>query len=147
MRNIAIEPGFYYHVYNRGVSKQIIFHNRSDYRRFEDRLILASKKYDIQVEAYCLMPNHYHLMVTDITSQTSKIPQFMHSLQMSYSKYYNHRYDHSGAVFQGNYQAKLIQCEASEMKIKEYISNNPVRAGLVFYGHEWPYTWPTPSVP
>ncbi len=140
MRELPIESNYYYHIYNRGVSRQTIFHEDPDYKRFMVNLYRLSLAHKISVNAYCLMPNHFHMMAIDKDNSVCAIPKFMHALQMSYAKFYNHKYDHSGAVFQGRYQAKLVECEESETKIKYYILNNPVEAGLVSHHKDWLYS-------
>src|SRR3989344_8568343 len=123
IRKITFSEGEYYHIYNRGNSKQTIFHDKSDYDRFIKLLFLSNgennfKIYKISkniyevdrgrrlvgIGAYCLMPNHFHLLIT----QTDKgsITRFMQKVSTGYSMYYNKKYQRSGALFEGKFKAE-----------------------------------------
>lgn len=125
---ISYEQAFY-HVFNRGVAKQPIFQDASDYRRFLKRLVeLKTKKgFDHSIYAYILMPNHFHLLI-----QTRKIPisQIMTSLTTSYSMYFNQTYHRVGPLFQNRFKSKLCDKDAYFLGASRYIILNPIEAGL-----------------
>lgn len=135
-----------YHVYNRGVERRKVFLDVEDYRTFINRLeqLLSDPKkltiqqtrgrrggdrlqsYHGQIEllAYCLMPNHFHMLVHQI--QQDALPKFMSSLMTSYSMYFNRKYDRVGSLFQGRYKGSLINEDAYYMHITRYIHLNPI---------------------
>jgi len=126
-----------YHIYNRGVSKRRIFFNEKDYFYFMYKMAIFKKKYFIRIITFCLMPNHFHLLLytEDVAINISK---FMKSLQISYAFYFNRIFKHSGHVFESKFQNKVIS--ASDMpKLIYYIEQNPVKEKLVKSPGKWPY--------
>jgi putative transposase len=133
----------YYHIYNRGVGKQQIFTDLKDYKMFLFYLKLYLSPSDLQgptlkvspsrrlnnffdqikLAAYCLMPNHYHLLL----HQTEKtlIRDFMHSMGTKYSLYFNTRYKRRGPLFEGNYKAVLVDSNEQLVYLTKYIHRNP----------------------
>jgi len=126
-----------YHIYNRGVSQKKIFFDDIDYRFFMYRLSLYKTKYSIKLFSFCIMPNHYHLLIYT-ENKPKNISLLMKYLQFSYAYRFNKRYKHSGHVFEGCYQIKAINAEDLP-KIIDYISQNPVRKKLVTHAESWPY--------
>lgn len=139
-RNTVKEYGerCYYHVYNRGVSKQQIFHDDDDYTYFLYLLKRhlstspCSDKFgrpyrhlaeEVSLVAYCLMPNHFHLLL--FNTEQGGMEQLMRSVMTSFSMYYNKKYSHSGRLFQGTYKASLVTTEAYLQHISRYIHLNP----------------------
>lgn len=128
----------FYHVYNRGAGKQIIFHDDIDREKFlslfaryldpsddsvrADGLLYA--KYDLDVVAYCLMDNHFHLLLYQ-DSDPSAISQFMKSTLTAYTMYYNMRHKASGHLFQGAFKASQITSDEYLLHITRYIHMNP----------------------
>ncbi|MCL2869457.1 transposase [Candidatus Saccharibacteria bacterium] len=132
-------PDSYYHIYSRGVNKAPIFTCDKDYaiffgllKRYLSKQPATNNKsrtyphYYGQLEllAYALMPNHFHLLVYQAEQRT--IEEFMRSLLTSYSKYFNREYKRVGPVFQSRYLAKLIVNEAQLYHISRYIHLNPI---------------------
>jgi putative transposase len=135
----------YYHVYNRGVAKQKIFCKREDYVVFlrflkeyllplnhVDRIILQginprrraiSLHGEVQLLAYCLMPNHFHLLVRNLSK--NGLSRFMKAISTNYAMYFNHEYKRVGPLFQGIYKAVEISDERYYMWITRYIHRNP----------------------
>jgi putative transposase len=114
----------YYHVYNRGNRKQAIFLQERDYQRFLAKIREYKELFGINILSYCLMPNHFHFLV----QQTSDTPitMFMLRLGTSYSKYFNLKYTQVGSLFQGRFQAKLIESDEYLLHLSRYIHRNPV---------------------
>jgi len=118
-----------YHVYNRGNRKKRIFYNEADYEVFLGLLQRYQWKFKISVVGYCLMVNHYHLLIK--LGEKTHVSKFMQGLGISYTLYINKRYRLVGHVFQGRYQVKEIIGNASTRRIIEYFRNNPVKDGMV----------------
>ncbi len=135
----------FYHVYNRGVEKRTIFLDEKDFKVFLSYLKfylmptltlrgaspksypsqqLTNHHQKIQLIAYCLMPNHFHLLLkqTDVDSMTS----FLRALCTRYSMYFNKRYARVGSLFQGRYKAVLIDNEMQFLYLTKYIHRNPL---------------------
>jgi REP element-mobilizing transposase RayT len=146
----------YYHVYNRGNEKACIFKDREDFLVFlffmnesihpemiecktavqrYRRTILPQNSFTLN--AYCLMPNHYHLLIR----QNSDIPisKLITKICTSYSKYFNKKYGRVGRVFQDIYKSVAVESDSQLYWLVEYIHQNPVRAGLVKtdFEYEW----------
>ena len=142
-RTVPLVVGEYYHVYNRGNNRQPIFFERENYlfflRRLRERLLVVQ---DPAVEpdsgspevrqvctlvAYCLMPNHYHLLVSPTDDGFSRN---MQRFSISYTKAINKRHDRVGALFQGHYQALHVDRAEYLLHLSRYIHLNPVEGGL-----------------
>ena len=118
----------FYHVFNRGVNKQLIFLSENDYSFFLRKLKELKKKYDHSIYCVCLMPNHFHISIQTRKAPISKI---MASLTTSYSMYFNRIHNHVGPVFQNRFKSILVENDTYFLKLSQYIYLNPVKAGLV----------------
>ncbi|WP_265181669.1 transposase [Geomicrobium sp. JCM 19055] len=108
--------------------KRIIFHDDYDYLRYYRLLQAAKESYPFELHAYCLMPNHIHLLLETIDHSTTPI---MKSVHANYAIYFNKRYDLCGHVFQGRYKAHLIGTLPYFKSASRYIHQNPIEAKLV----------------
>src|SRR5512146_203784 len=132
------QEGMYYHLYNRGARQVTIFRQPTNYLFTIAKLKKYSQANGIRVIAYCLMPNHYHLLVRqDGDVPAGSLPQ---SVFNSYSKAYNKMYSHSGTFFEGRFRGKVIQSSRHLLHLCRYIHGNPVRAGMVAEPGDWPYS-------
>ncbi len=125
IRKVNLVSGEYYHIYNRGNSKQKIFLDNEDYFRFMSLLYACNSKnnfrifmlmkdespYDfergkeiVSIGAYCLMPNHFHILLTQ--TEDENISKFMQKLTTAYAMYYNRKYKHTGGLFEGKFKSK-----------------------------------------
>ena len=120
------ETGFY-HVMIRGIGKQIIFEEDSDYRRFLSTLKRYLDEHDVRIYAYCLMENHVHMLVRD---PQDELDVFMKRLEGSYAFYYNHKYERVGTLFQERFKSEPIKDEAYLSVVLRYILQNPQKAGI-----------------
>jgi REP element-mobilizing transposase RayT len=137
-RNFHFEQGNYYHLYNRGVGKQEIFF-KTEHNTFPIRQIKKHcSEYSVQIPAYCLMPNHYHLLVHQ--TGTTSISKFMHVLFNSYSQAIDKDTKRTGALFEGRFKHRLITEEDRLAGVFRNIHLNPVRAGLVTPPEAWPFS-------
>lgn len=114
-----------YHVYNRGNRKQEIFRETKNYLRFIARTKLYVAQSNIAVFSYCLIPNHYHLLVR----QQSDLPlsHFLLRLQTSYARYINVKYRETGHLFEQRFQACLVTDDAYLLHLVRYIHLNPAQ--------------------
>ena len=170
MRNIKIAPGEYYHIFNRGVNKQLIFHDNADRARFlflilhfqsptifekisrSVKSFVQHRVFDIDKEvkekiiksrfveltSFCLMPNHFHLIVKEI--EENGIARYMQRILNSYTKYYNTKYNKSGHLFQGPYKIVHIKNNKQLLHLSAYIHRNP-RELKEWLNKESSYQW------
>ena len=138
MRITPIHPFNYYHIYNRGVNKESIFFSTENYRFFLDRLIKYFNPDKVWIIAYCLMPNHYHLLVYPMTDDFGN--HVMQPFSVSYTKAINKRRERSGPLFEGPYQARLVDEDKYLLHLSRYIHLNPVSAGLVDRAEDWEFS-------
>jgi len=138
MRTIPLVPERYYHVYNRGVNKERIFFQRQNWDFFLYRLEHYCTPEKAELIAYCLMPNHYHLLVYTKTFEFGR--KVMHPLAVSYTKAVNQQLRRSGHLFQGSFQAQLVDKDEYLLHLSRYIHLNPVKAGLVNSPQEWEFS-------
>lgn len=129
------QAGMYYHIYNRGVSKSTLFREPSNYLFVIEKLQKYRKDKNVTVIAYCLMPNHYHLLLRqDGEGPAGDVPQLVFN---SYSKAYNLKYAHSGTLFESRFHAKPVQTKSHLLHLCRYIHGNPVKDGLVTDPADW----------
>jgi REP element-mobilizing transposase RayT len=114
--------GGWYHVTARGQRRDVIFDDAGDYRKFLDMVADMRTRYRVRIRAYCLMPNHYHLLVS---TPDGNLSQAMHWLNVSYSRWVNTRRRQVGPVFQGRYHAVLLETGYG-LAVSSYVHMNPV---------------------
>lgn len=152
MRKIKLAEGETYHIYNRGAHKGRVFYSQGDFKRFLLLLFLCNGKRPVAVRdvlrkyqgrdlgeifqnekpdqslvsilAYCLMPNHFHLVLQQ--KSEDGIAKFMNKVGTAYGMYFNLKYEHSGVIFQGRFQSEYIDSEAYFRYIFSYVHLNPV---------------------
>ena len=128
-RQLRIEyPGAFYHVFSRGNQKQPIFLSDEDRCYFLNCLRNAWERFGVIVHVYCLMPNHFHLILETPHGDLSRI---MHFLVTSYTVYFNKKYERTGHLFQGRYRSILIEVVSYARRLSCYIHLNPVRSRIV----------------
>ncbi len=141
--DLEVQPRMIYHIYNRGAHKEKIFNDNSDYWRFLYLLFIANGenrfhwvediatnpfKFDrgnsiVNIIAYCLMPNHYHILIHE--KEPGSASKFMHRLSTAYTMYYNKKYNHSGTIFQGKYKHRPVTDDNYYRYLIQYIHLNP----------------------
>jgi REP element-mobilizing transposase RayT len=130
-------PGAMYHIISRGNGRMTIFHNDKDRKKFIEFLERVVKKYNWIIYAYCLMGNHYHMLLE--TPDANMVPG-MKQLNQFYSQFYNWKRRRIGSVFQGRYASWLVEKESKFLDNCRYIVNNPVEAGLAEHPSQWPWS-------
>jgi REP-associated tyrosine transposase len=131
------EPGLLHHVMSRGNGRMPIFLDDVDYRKFLFILSDVLDAYDVDCWDACIMPNHYHLALTNIAPN---LPEAMQHLNGEYGTWWNLRHARVGHVFQGRYKDQIVQRESYLLNLIRYIALNPVRAGLVQRPELWPWS-------
>jgi len=128
-RALRIEyPGAWYHVMNRGQSRRTIFSDDDQRRCFLSLLGDASERFDADWHAYCLMGNHYHLL---LRTPAGNLQRIMRHINGVYTQHYNRTEGRDGPLFRGRYKAVLVDAEAYWIQLSRYIHRNPLQAGLV----------------
>ncbi|OGU55203.1 MAG: hypothetical protein A2V66_00610 [Ignavibacteria bacterium RBG_13_36_8] len=128
----------YYHVYNRGNNKEDIFFTDNHYKFFLQRVFEIFEEYQLKLVCYCLMPNHYHLIV--YVTEEHTLAKAMQRIANSYTKAINTSLGKSGHLFEGRYKSKLIPDNNYLLHLSRYIHLNPVRSGFVRKPEEWYYS-------
>ena len=137
-RRPAYLPGHYYHIYNRGANREPIFREQDNYLFVLRKFKQYSREYALIVIAYCLMPNHYHMLIRQDSDQPAGLlPQRVFN---SYTKAYNKRYERSGTLFEGPYKVIHVKEHAHLLHLCRYIHANPVKDGLASELEQWPYS-------
>ena len=130
-------PGAYYHVTSRGNEQKDIFKSRRDREKFLEYFESATQRYGAVIHAYCLMSNHYHLLLETPAGNLSQIMQHINS---AYTTYFNVKRKRSGHLFQGRYKAILVEADQYATELSRYIHLNPVRAGIVAQPEDYPWS-------
>lgn len=136
-RNLTFQPNHYYHLYNRGNNCNLIFFERENYLHFLRLMRRHLIEQTLDVLAYCLMPNHYHLLVQ---CKTDEVSGAMQRLSMAYTKAMNRRYNRVGSLFQGQFQAIAVEDNEYLCHLTRYIHLNPVKAGIVTHPKDWEFS-------
>ncbi len=131
-----IIPEYLYHLTQRGNNRQTVFHENKDYILYLKRLEEYSQKYGVKIYAYCLMPNHVHLIAKPLYKDS--FARMFLSLNMRYAQYFQKKTNGCGHVWQGRYFSCLLQGSHICAAIR-YVEVNPLRANLVKV--LWDYHW------
>jgi REP element-mobilizing transposase RayT/succinate dehydrogenase flavin-adding protein (antitoxin of CptAB toxin-antitoxin module) len=129
-------PNAWHHVMNRARKGTDLFSAKADYQRFLDLLQETAELFNINVAAFCLMPNHYHLMVQTPDANLSRC---MRHLNGVYTQKYNLSHGCDGTLFRGRYRSILVDADSYVLQLVRYIHRNPLKAGLV--KHLDQYAW------
>lgn len=120
----------------RGIRRQEIFTNDEDYGLFIALLKQELKRFNCVLHAYCLMTNHYHLLLETTDKEVWK---FMKNLSQHYARYYNSKHSYKGHLFEGRYVSVLVDTDEYFLQVSRYIHLNPVKARMCkaaeFYPH------------
>ncbi|WAC08359.1 MAG: transposase [Thermodesulfobacteriota bacterium] len=130
-------PGAFYHITSRGNEQKTIFKNDRDREKFLSYLESATERYGAAIHVYCLMNNHYHLLMETPRGNLSEI---MRHINGAYTTYFNFKRERSGHLLQGRYKAILIEADEYAKELSRYIHLNPVRVGAVKSPQEYPWS-------
>ena len=124
-RPLRVEfPGAVYHVMARGNERKAIYRNDRDRQRFLDTVAEMVERFGVRLHAYCLMANHYHLLLATPQANLSRAVGW---LQVTYTVRFNRRHRRSGHLFQGRFKAQLVEADEYAQGLVEYVHLNPVR--------------------
>ena len=127
--------GFVYHVINRGNGGQPVFHENRDYQAFVDLVKKAKRVFGVKLFAYCLMPDHFHMIV--LPGKAEHLSKWMQWIMTSYVRRYHHDYGTNGHLWQGRFKSFIVQQDEHLITLMRYVEANPERAGLVNTSKEW----------
>ena len=130
--------GLAYHIYNRGAHRAPIFFTPGNYRYCLRLIFKYTLKYCVSLLGYCLMPNHYHLVLAKETG--GSISRCVQTIFNAYVQGFNKVHRHSGTLFQGEAKSRLVETDDYAVELIRYIHLNPVRAGLARKVSEWEYS-------
>ena len=137
-RPIRIDyQGAFHHVMNRGRSYQTIFHDKACFESFLRTLKEASEQFDAVIHGYCLMTNHYHLLIETPKANLSRIMRHINGV---YTQRYNRMRNVDGPLFRGRYKAILVDKDAYLLQLSRYIHRNPIEIKRPPYQQESLYT-------
>ena len=128
----------YYHLITRGNNKKNLFHEYEDFEHYLRLLAQYVSITGIQINHYCLMTNHTHLLIHSEAPRA--ISQMMHGLQRSYVLFFRKKYQWTGHLFQGRFKSLPIDRETYLLECGRYIERNPVRANMVKEPGDWPHS-------
>jgi len=137
-RNTEFTKGQYYHIYNRGAGRSKIFFIEDNYRYLLDLIQKHMGKYGISIIAYCLMPNHYHFLLKQMTDEP--ISKFINVLFNAYVQALNRQQSRSGTLLEGRFKHVCVDDWNYLSQLCRYIHRNPVKAGLVSKPEDWSYS-------
>ena len=148
IRKTSLVSDEYYHIYNRGNSKQKIFHDKGDHTHFVALIYACNQKENFKIDnlqkhqslfeidkqsklvdvgAYCLMPNHFHLLLTQKEIRENNISKFMQKLSTAYVMYYNKKYKRTGGLFEGKFKSQHVPNDEYLKYMFSYIHLNPIK--------------------
>ena len=137
-RPLRIEfAGALYHITSRGNARNAIYSTDGDQQQFLTLLQNPIQRYDWYCHAYCLMDNHYHLLIETNSPTLSKGMKYLNG---TYTQYFNRQHHRVGHVFQGRFKAILVEKDSYLLELARYIVLNPVRAQLVRSANHWPWS-------
>ena len=132
--------GLVFHVLNRAVRRARLFNHGADYAAFLTTFREAQARIPLRILAYCIMPNHFHLVVWPAMDR--ELSSFMHWLTSTHSKRWHvyHQTCGTGSVYQGRFKSFPIQTDPHFLAVCRYVEQNPLRAGIVDRAEAWPWS-------
>ena len=127
----------FHHVVNRGIERNNVYRSDEDKEKFLEILCKACNIYKANLHDYCLMDNHYHLLI-ETTSENLSL--FMRQINSNYAKYFNKKYKRTGYLWQGRYSSWYIVNEKYIYDLFRYIEHNPIEANMTNRIGEYPFT-------
>lgn len=132
------KKGEIFHIYNHAVDNFLLFYVEEDYDYFLSIFKNKLEKIPAEIYAYCLMPNHYHFLIRQVSDKT--IYKLFNYAYISYARYYNNRYNRKGHIFRTPLQHINVNSKTYMIQLCKYIHMNPVYANLVDKPEDWKYS-------
>ena len=128
-------PTSTYHIFNRGAHRNVVFKENKDFWIFKRiiREVLHDYQKDIHLRCYCILPNHYHMLLYQ--KKEWQISKIMKSIGIRYARFFNRKYKLSGQVFETEYQCIYLPTEEDILRVERYILSNPLNAGQLSWKH------------
>jgi len=136
-RRPRLDMAGFHHIVNRGVAKHKVYRSSEDKEKFLEIICKSCDTYKVNVHDYCLMDNHYHLL---IETSTDNLSLFMRQINANYAIYFNKKYKRTGHLWQGRYKSWYIIQEAYLYKLFRYIEHNPIKARMSQTIGDCPFT-------
>jgi len=137
-RPLRIEfPGAWYHVMNRGRRRENIFVQPDDYAAFLKIVRESADRWNVNVAAYCFLPNHYHLL---LQTPEGNLARCMRHINGVYTQCFNRTHLQDGQLFRGRYKAVLVEADSHLLEVLRYIHRNPLNAGLIGQLDDYPWS-------
>lgn len=133
----AIAVGYPHHITQRGNYRQTVFADVDDYTQYLGWLAQYAPKYGLDIWAYCLMPNHIHLV--GVPGNNDSLARTLNTVHMRYAQHYNHKMDSKGHLWQGRFFSCVLD-ERHMYAAVRYVELNPVRSGIVDSPHDYPWS-------
>lgn len=133
----AIAVGYPHHITQRGNDRRTVFVEADDYLRYREWLDRYARKFGLEIWAWCLMPNHVHIV--GVPTQEESLPRTFNTVHMQYAQHYNRTKKASGHLWQGRYFSCVLD-EAHVYAAVRYVEMNPVRAGLAVSAQDYPWS-------
>jgi putative transposase len=127
-----------YHIVGRGNNRQKLYQEKADYEQKIALLLRAKQKWTFELFHYCLMPNHFHLLVR--VQKGADLPSIMRETLLAYTRYCKRKYRFMGHLFQGRFKSPRIPEESYYLQCGRYIERNPVKAKMVSEAWHYPYS-------
>lgn len=135
-RKYRITDVGFYHVINRGVERRNVFLEDKDFEKFIELLQFIKNKFKLKVHSFCLMTNHYHLLIETLSDNISDAMRYINSM---YSSWFNKKYRRSGHLWQGRFKSYYLYDDAHFWIVSKYIERNPIEAKMVSNIEEYSY--------
>lgn len=133
----SLLAGGYFHVVNRGNDRSVVFRQPADFSAFLRLIEVAQERIRLRLLAYCLMPNHFHLVLSP--EGPDDVSRWMHWLTTTHAHRHHLRFGTSGCVWQGRFKAFRIKDDAHLLTVMRYVERNALRSGLVERAEQWPW--------
>jgi len=139
-RRVGVRAGTVHHVLNRGNQRALIFAKGHDYNGFVDLLREAGQRFPVDLLAFCLMPNHWHLVLRPESDDA--LPAYMQWICTTHVRRYQEHAGTAGTghVYQGRYKNFIVQTDRHLLSVLRYVEANALRAGLVSRAEDWPWS-------
>ena len=134
----ALVGGQVYHVLNRGNGRANVFHKPADFAAFVKLIGEAKERYPVKLLAYCLMSNHFHLLVKP--AEGGDLSKWMQWLMTSHVRRYHRHHGISGHIWQGRFKSFVVQDDDHLLTVMRYVEGNPVQAQMVKSASDWPWS-------